>query len=39
MISADGSQRGVGVDSTMIMKWDPDKLDFVTASKPGGNPL
>jgi branched-chain amino acid transport system substrate-binding protein len=35
----DGSQRGVGVDSTMIMRWDPDKLDFVTASKPGGNPL
>jgi branched-chain amino acid transport system substrate-binding protein len=35
----DGSQRGIGVESTMIMKWDPEKLDFVTASKPGGNPL
>ena len=35
----DGSQRGVGVESTMIMSWDPAKLDFVTVSKPGGNPL
>jgi len=35
----DGSQRGIGVDSTMIMRWDPDKLDFVTVSKPGGDPL
>jgi branched-chain amino acid transport system substrate-binding protein len=35
----DGSQRGVGVDSTMIMSWDPAKLDFVTVSKPGGAPL
>jgi branched-chain amino acid transport system substrate-binding protein len=35
----DGSQRGIGVDATMIMAWDPAKLDFVTVSKPGGNPL
>ena len=35
----DGSQRGIGVDSTMIMSWDPAKLDFVTVSKPGGAPL
>ena len=35
----DGSQRGLGVDSTMIMSWDPAKLDFVTVSKPGGAPL
>jgi branched-chain amino acid transport system substrate-binding protein len=32
----DGSQRGLGVDSTMIMRWDPDKNDFVTVSKFGG---
>jgi branched-chain amino acid transport system substrate-binding protein len=35
----DGSQRGIGVDATLIMKWEPDKADFVTVSKPGGNPL
>jgi branched-chain amino acid transport system substrate-binding protein len=35
----DGSQRGVGVDSTMIMGWDATKNDFVTVSKPGGAPL
>jgi len=32
----DGSQRGLGVDSTLIMRWDPDKLDFVSVSKAGG---
>jgi len=35
----DGSQRGLGVDSSMIMSWDPAKLDFVSVSKPGGAPL
>jgi branched-chain amino acid transport system substrate-binding protein len=35
----DGSQRGLGVDSTLIMRWDPDKLDFVSVSKGGGAPL
>ena len=35
----DGSQRGLGVDSTLIMRWDPDKLDFVSVSKSGGVPL
>ena len=32
----DGSQRGLGIDSTLIMRWDPDKLDFVSVSKAGG---
>ena len=35
----DGSQRGLGVDSTLIMRWDPEKLDFVGVSKFGGAPL
>jgi branched-chain amino acid transport system substrate-binding protein len=35
----DGSQRGLGVDSTLIMRWDPDKADFVSVSKGGGAPL
>jgi branched-chain amino acid transport system substrate-binding protein len=35
----DGSQRGLGVDSTLIMRWDPDKQDFVSVSKFGGLPL
>jgi branched-chain amino acid transport system substrate-binding protein len=34
----DGSQRGLGIDSTLIMRWDPDKLDFVSVSKAGGAP-
>jgi branched-chain amino acid transport system substrate-binding protein len=35
----DGSQRGLGVDSTLIMRWDPAKADFVSVSKAGGAPL
>jgi ABC-type branched-subunit amino acid transport system substrate-binding protein len=35
----DGSQRGLGVDSALIMRWDPEKLDFVTVSKGGGTPM
>jgi branched-chain amino acid transport system substrate-binding protein len=35
----DGSQRGLGVDSALIMRWDPDKLDFVSVSKGGGTPM
>ncbi len=35
----DGSQRGLGVDSTLIMRWDPTKQDFVSVSKAGGLPL
>jgi branched-chain amino acid transport system substrate-binding protein len=35
----DGNQRGLGVDSTLIMRWDPDKSDFVSVSKGGGAPL
>jgi ABC-type branched-subunit amino acid transport system substrate-binding protein len=34
----DGSQRGLTVDSTIIMRWDPVKSDFVSVSKPGGQP-
>jgi branched-chain amino acid transport system substrate-binding protein len=35
----DGSQRGLGVDSALIMRWDPEKLDFVSVSKAGGAPM
>jgi len=35
----DGSQRGLGVDSTLIMRWDPEKSGFVSVSKGGGAPL
>jgi branched-chain amino acid transport system substrate-binding protein len=35
----DGSQRGLTVDSALIMRWDPDKADFVSVSKSGGLPL
>ena len=35
----DGSQRGIGVDATLIMRWDPDKNDFVSVSKAGGDPM
>jgi branched-chain amino acid transport system substrate-binding protein len=35
----DGSQRGIGVDSALIMRWDPDKNDFVSVSKAGGIPM
>jgi branched-chain amino acid transport system substrate-binding protein len=35
----DGSQRGLTVDSASIMRWDPEKNDFVSVSKAGGLPL
>jgi branched-chain amino acid transport system substrate-binding protein len=35
----DGSQRGLGVDSTLIMRWDPYRYQFVSVSKPGGAPM
>jgi branched-chain amino acid transport system substrate-binding protein len=35
----DGSQRGLGVDSTLIMRWDPYRYEFVSVSKPGGTPI
>jgi branched-chain amino acid transport system substrate-binding protein len=35
----DGSQRGLTVNSTLIMRWDPDKSDFVSVSKAGGAPM
>jgi branched-chain amino acid transport system substrate-binding protein len=34
----DGSQRGIGADAAIIMRWDPEKLDFVSVSKGGGAP-
>jgi branched-chain amino acid transport system substrate-binding protein len=34
----DGNQRGLTVDDTLIMKWDPEKNDFVASSKYGGLP-
>jgi branched-chain amino acid transport system substrate-binding protein len=34
----DGNQRGLTVDDTLIMRWDPDKTDFVSVSKYGGLP-
>ncbi len=35
----DGSQRGLGPENLLIMRWDPDKSDFVSVSKMGGAPL
>jgi branched-chain amino acid transport system substrate-binding protein len=35
----DGSQRGIGLDSIVICRWDPAKKTWVAASEPGGKPL
>jgi branched-chain amino acid transport system substrate-binding protein len=35
----DGSQRGVGVPSVLIVKWDPAKDDWTPLSDAGGAPL
>jgi branched-chain amino acid transport system substrate-binding protein len=35
----DGSQRGLGADAAIIMRWDPEKLNFVSVSKGGGAPI
>ena len=35
----DGSQRGLGPENALIMRWDGDKSDFVSVSKAGGVPL
>jgi branched-chain amino acid transport system substrate-binding protein len=32
----DGSQRGLGIGSVIMDRWDPAKNDFVAVSKPGG---
>jgi branched-chain amino acid transport system substrate-binding protein len=34
----DGNQRGLTVESTLIMRWDPEKNDFFSVSKFGGEP-
>ena len=34
-----GNQRGTSVQDINIMRWDPEKTDFVGVSKPGGYPL
>lgn len=34
----DGSQRGVGLNTDIIERWDPVQSAFVPASKPGGFP-
>ncbi len=35
----DGSQRGLGLSSVLLARWDPEKHAFVAASDPGGKPL
>lgn len=35
----DGSQRGVGLNSVVIVRWDPGKDDWVPVSETGGAPL
>lgn len=32
----DGEQRGIGLTSIVIDKWDPDRTRFIAVSKPGG---
>jgi branched-chain amino acid transport system substrate-binding protein len=35
----DGSQRGIGLDSIVICRWNPAKKTWDAASEPGGKPL
>jgi branched-chain amino acid transport system substrate-binding protein len=35
----DGSQRGVGINAVVIVRWDAAKEGFDAVSKPGGSPL
>lgn len=35
----DGSQRGIGLNSVVICRWDPAKKTWIAASEPGGKPL
>jgi branched-chain amino acid transport system substrate-binding protein len=32
----DGGQRGIGINSIVVDKWDPDNVRFIAVSKPGG---
>ena len=34
-----GDQRGIDPQSSVVVRWDQSKDDFVTISKPGGLPL
>jgi branched-chain amino acid transport system substrate-binding protein len=34
----DGSQRGIGVDGVVLIRWDAAKQNFVPVSRPGGLP-
>jgi hypothetical protein len=34
----DGSQRGIGVDGVVLIRWDATKQNFVPVSRPGGLP-
>jgi branched-chain amino acid transport system substrate-binding protein len=34
----DGSQRGIGVDAVVMIRWDESKQNFVPVSRPGGAP-
>ena len=38
MSYTDGSQRGIGVDGVVIVRWDEAKQTFVPMSNPGGLP-
>jgi branched-chain amino acid transport system substrate-binding protein len=35
----DGSQRGLGPQNVLVMRWDPARGGFLAVSKPGGAPL
>jgi branched-chain amino acid transport system substrate-binding protein len=35
----DGKQRGLGLNATLIVRWDATRDDWVPVSKPGGTPL
>jgi branched-chain amino acid transport system substrate-binding protein len=34
-----GNQRGLGMEATLVVRWDAAKDDWVPVSEPGGNPL
>jgi hypothetical protein len=35
----DGSQRGIGLNSIVVCRWNPAKKSWDAASEPGGKPL
>jgi branched-chain amino acid transport system substrate-binding protein len=35
----DGSQRGIGLNSIVVCRWDPARKTWLAASEPGGKPL